>query len=117
MPDQPSPQPIDPERRRGANAFDQPHGYSGQGYTIGREIAEGAARADPVSPATDDGGDLPPDAGHRAGVDRATGAVHGSGAGAGGGSRGESYGFMSGDSDALADDKGGTDSTAPPDRC
>ena len=83
--------PVDPERLRGVNAFDQADGYSGQDYTLGREIAEGARAADAATPADVDGRDLPPDAGRRAQVDPATGAVHGSGAGAGGGNPGEDF--------------------------
>jgi hypothetical protein len=86
-----SDQPVDPERPRRANAFDQSGGYSGQDYTAGREIAEGAAAADPTFRPTVDGRDLPPDAGRRASVDPVTGAVHGSGAGTGGGNPGEDF--------------------------
>lgn len=82
---------VDPERPRDANAFDQPDGYSGQGYSIGRELAEGARAAAPVFREQIDGRDLPPDSGHRAAVDRDSGEVHGSGAGAGGGNPGEDF--------------------------
>lgn len=82
---------VDPERPRDANAFDQVDGYSGQGYTVGRELAEGARSADPAFRARVDGRDLPPDSGRRASVDRDTGEVHGSGAGIGGGSPGEDF--------------------------
>ena len=53
--------PVDPERLRGVNAFDQADGYSGQDYTLGREIAEGARAADAATPADVDGRDLPPE--------------------------------------------------------
>lgn len=86
MPDQ----PIDPERPRHANAFDQPDGYSGQDYTIARETAVGQppVAAGAVVP---DGRGLPPDAGHRASADPVTGEVHGSGSGTGGGNEGEDF--------------------------
>jgi hypothetical protein len=87
----PSHPAVDPERPRDDRPFDQPDGYSGQDYTAGREIAEGARAADPPFRPTVDDRDLPPDAGHRSHVDPATGAVHGSGAGAGGGNPGEDF--------------------------
>lgn len=94
-------QPVDPERPRGANAFDQAANYSGQGYTVGRELAEGARAADPVSRPAADARDLPPEAGRRAHVDPATGAVHGSGAGAGGGNPGEDFDSSSSSGDSY----------------
>jgi hypothetical protein len=111
--------PVDPERLRGANAFDQPTGYSGQGYTAGREIAEGARGADPAFREQVDGRDLPPDAGHRAHVDPATGEVHGSGAGTGGGNAGEDFdqSGASGDSYPLTGGEGSdhqADDLGPP---
>ena len=105
-------QPVDPERPRDANAFDQPDGYSGQGYTAGREIAEGAAAADPVFRNRTDDRDLPPDNGQRASVDPATGAVHGSGSGTGGGNPGEDLGEYSPSGDMYPVTGGeGTDHT------
>lgn len=88
MPDQ---RPADPERPRDANAFDHATGYSGQGYTIGRELAEGARDADPPRDARVTAADLPADEGHRAHIDPATGAVHGAGSGIGGGNPGEDF--------------------------
>lgn len=82
---------VDPERPRDANAFDRPDGYSGQDYTVGRELAERARGADPAFREQADGRDLPPDSGHRATFDRETGEVHGSGAGTGGGNSGEDF--------------------------
>lgn len=104
--------PVDPERPRTADPFDQPHGYSGQDYTIARERAEGertTARSD--SPQSD-GRDIPPDAGHRAGAEPATGEVHGSGAGIGGSNAGEDFdsSTSSGDSYPITGGEG-TDKT------
>ena len=83
--------PVDPERPRDSNEFDRPAGYSGQGYTIGRDLAEGARAADPAFRSQVDGRDIPVDEGHRASADRDTGEVHGSGAGIGGGNPGEDF--------------------------
>ena len=47
-------------------------------------ITRGAGAGQPAE-------DLPPEAGHRATIDRRTGEVHGAGAGAGGGRQGENY--------------------------
>lgn len=87
------PNPIDPERPRDKDAFDQPNGYSGQDYTIDREQAAG--RRSPAPAAAADDRDLPPDNGRRAHVDPDTGEVHGSGSGAGGGNAGEDLGESS----------------------
>jgi hypothetical protein len=95
MPDQ----RVDPERPRGANAFDRPDGYSGEEYQPGREAAEGERAADPAPPAASDHPDLPSHNGARASVDPATGAVSGAGRAAGGGEAGEDL-----SSDAAAGD-------------
>lgn len=51
-----------------------------------------ADRAQPTDASDPDrAADIPPEAGQRAWIDRATGKVHGSGAGAGGGNPGEDY--------------------------
>ncbi|WP_425228354.1 hypothetical protein [Sphingomonas sp.] len=106
---------VDPERPRGANPFDAPDGYSGQGYTAGREIAEGAAAAGPAFRPQVDGRDLPPDTGRRAAIDRATGEVHGSGAGIGGGNPGEDFDSASASGDAYPLTGGeGSDGTPGP---
>lgn len=98
MPDQ----PIDPERQRDGNAFDQPTGYSGQDYRVDREVAEGRRAADPTfEPNPDEQRDLPPDNGQRASVDPRTGEVHGAGAGAGGGNPGEDLDSSSASGDAF----------------
>jgi hypothetical protein len=105
-------EPVDPERPRDQQPFDRPDGYSGQGYTIGREVAIGAADADPRFAARVTDADLPPDAGHRAVVDPATGAVHGSGASIGGGNPGEDFGSYSPSGDTYPLTGGeGTDHT------
>ena len=104
------PNPVDPERPRQDNAFDQPDGYSGQEYTIGREQAAGQRTADrAAAPAS---GGLPPDNGRRASVDPDTGEVRGSGAGIGGGNAGEDFDTAtpSGDSYPLTGGEG-TDKT------
>lgn len=109
MPDQPSEPAVDPERPRDpAKPFNRTDSYSGQAYTIGQEIAEGARHADPDFHAREDGRDLPADAGHRASVDARTGEVHGSGAGAGGGNPGEDFdtASTSGDSYPLTGGEG-----------
>ena len=97
---------VDPERPRDANAFDRPDGYSGQGYTVAREAAEGRRAVEPAG-ATDDR-DVPPDAGHRAGADPVTGEVHGSGSGIGGGNAGEDFDSLapSGDSFPITGGEG-----------
>jgi len=90
---------VDPQRRQPANAFDSPHGYSGQEYHPDRDRAEIAR--DPsgaVSPRAIKPGDRRPvERGTAAWVDPTTGEVHGSGSGAGGGNPGEDY-----DDDAAA---------------
>lgn len=89
-----SDQRIDPERRRSADPFDQPDGYSGQDYAREREEAEGrlSRRPAPSAAAADTGdADLPPDNGQRAWIDPATGEVHGSGMSDGGGQPGEDF--------------------------
>ena len=85
MPDR----PVDPERPRVGNAFDQSGGFSGEDYHRDREAAEG--RRDRAGTPAADGRDVPPDSGRRASIDEATGEVHGSGAGAGGGQPGEDF--------------------------
>ena len=80
-------QPVDPERPRGDRPFDRPTGYSGQEA----DIADEAALREPDRVGTTEPGDLPPEAGDAARVDRRTGEVHGSGTGIGGGSPGEDY--------------------------
>ena len=85
---------VDPGRRHPQNAFDAGDGYSGQEYRPEREAAEAAQQNAAVAPrpvVDDPAADLPPDAGQRAGFDRTTGEVHGSGAGAGGGNLGEDF--------------------------
>ncbi|ODP37264.1 hypothetical protein [Sphingomonas turrisvirgatae] len=75
-----------------ANPFDTENGYSGQDYHRAREAelaAQGSAGRDGQPAADDDA--TPPEAGKRAHIDPATGAVHGAGAGAGGGNAGEDY--------------------------
>lgn len=110
MPDQ----PVDPERPRHANAFDQPTGYSGQDYRIERERAEGRRGADPAFRPDRDGPDLPPDNGVRASVDPRTGEVHGAGSGTGGGNPGEDLGEYSPSGDMYPITGGeGTDHTPP----
>ena len=105
MRDENFPDDVDPERKRGGNAFDTNDGYSGQDYDRSREEAEG--RKNPsghvsVSSAEtpdQDSRDIPPDNGKRAYADPKTGEVHGSGAGAGGGNPGEDF-----DSDSASGD-------------
>lgn len=107
-------QPVDPERPRRGNAFDQPTGYSGQDYRVDRERAEGRRGADPAFRPHDDGADLPPDNGARASVDPRTGEVHGAGAGTGGGNPGEDLGEYSPSGDMYPLTGGeGTDHTPP----
>ena len=74
--------PVDPEHHPD-HAFDQPTGYSGQGYIREREVAEGRRHADPAVTPEPDGRDIPPDNGARASVDPRTGEVHGAGIGTG----------------------------------
>ena len=81
--------PVDPERPRDGNAFDQPSGYSGQGYDRSHEAAEGARDLDLAGRPADAHPGLPRHNGARAGFDKTTGAVHGAGMGAGGGQAGE----------------------------
>lgn len=90
---------VDPERPRDAGPFDQQQGFSGEDYSPERERAEG--RAHPSGEVNPDATradapeahrrDIPPEDGHRAYFDPATGEVHGSGVGAGGGVEGEDY--------------------------
>lgn len=108
MPDQ----PVDPERPRHANAFDQADGYSGQEYSVAREREEGRRVADPITPIATDARDIPPDNGRRAGVDPQTGEVHGAGSGIGGGNAGEDLGEYSPSGDMYPITGGeGTDHT------
>lgn len=108
MPDQ----PVDPERPRQANAFDQPTGYSGQDYAVAREREIGRQAADPVFRPEPDERDLPPDNGARASVDPSTGEVHGAGAGIGSGNPGEDLGEYSPSGDMYPMTGGeGTDHT------
>ncbi|MBJ6120845.1 hypothetical protein [Sphingomonas mollis] len=92
---------ADPAHDPSDNAFDQPTGYSGQGYLREREEAEGrkhpsghpltgdASTHDAIDQTQDEKRDIPPDSGKRGWVDAKTGEVHGSGSGAGGGNGGE----------------------------
>ena len=88
-------QPIDPERPRHANPFDQAEGYSGQAYDVAREREVVRAQAEPAFRPAPDPRDLPPDDGRRASIDPRTGEVHGAGAGIGGGNPGEDLGEYS----------------------
>ena len=97
--------PSKPDARHAAhssdNAFDQPTGYSGQGYLREREEEEGRkhpsghpltgdpSRHDTTDQAHTEKRDIPPETGKRGWVDAKTGEVHGSGSGAGGGNAGE----------------------------
>ena len=104
--------PTDPERPRDADTFDRPDGYSGQGYTVGRELTDGAQAAEPGIDRRTDARDLPPDNGRRATSDPKTGEVRGSGAGIGGGNPGEDLGEYSPSGDMYPITGGeGTDKT------
>lgn len=94
---------TDPAHDSNDNAFNQPTGYSGQGYLRDREVEEGREHpsghpltGDPsthggVDQAQDGKRDIPPESGKRGWVDLQTGEVHGSGSGAGGGDAGEDF--------------------------
>ncbi len=81
---------VDPERTEPLNAFDTPTGHSGQEYDPRRDAAETAGQVTPATRREADGGNLPPEAGHRATI-APNGETRGSGMGAGGGAPGEDY--------------------------
>lgn len=111
MADTPAHPQVDPDRTEPLNAFDRPSGYSGQEYDRERQAEQAAAEARPVSAApTDDGRDIPPEAGRRAFV-AANGEVHGSGTNAGGGAQGENF-----DDDAPGEGAGVPPAERAPDR-
>lgn len=111
MTDTPPHPKVDPERTAPLNAFDNPTGYSGQEYDRDRQQRQAAAEArlSGANP-SDDGREIPPEAGHR-GTIAANGEVHGSGANAGGGGQGENF-----DDDAPGEGAGVPPADRAPDR-
>lgn len=111
MADTPAHPKVDPDRAEPLNAFDRASGYSGQEYDEARQAEQAASEARPASvAASDDGCEIPPEAGRRASIG-ANGEVHGSGANAGGGAQGENF-----DDDVPGEGAGAPPRDRAPDR-